>query len=539
MVSLTKPLIERFTSGKHGDDRTGSRTSQILGVTVLYWLFLVRSAALAASSTVSFVPLEDTNAVLHNPDMGWVVYENYPIDPTPGGSSTLVTMPGDSFPEVSAAALMFSWADVETAEDNYDFSNVDFSYDYWKKFGTEIQLRMSTEPLMLHVPGKPLAGTGVPPYVLDRLSEKEKEVRDMGGEKYLCVDARNPYYQKRLKAFLKAVDKHFDATRPVTVIDLRGFGAWGEWHSGFHYPSLEERRDALKQLLDSWTDTLPKRTLALSFSYDPDSPKAYYGGPNDKFDPAYTTNYNDFLQFSGFDYALTKKNITWRRDGCGGAVHSNERKLIDEAFLTRHQAPVVCEFLGSYSAMKQGGSNWVTFSVKDALSLHPNYLNLLGWQAGEARYFSKDRPDLVALGNREMGYRLVPAKVEVSMTKESATINAVWENHGRGRPLRDFEVSFALALTSEAGSGDFRAFSKPQRLNTSKWLKGVQYPSKQTLIVGQPASRGEPLSLFVKMQDTETGKAIKLPLHEAAQSWFIVGEIERATRAKRSVIKQD
>src|SRR4051812_46081524 len=31
-------------------------------------------------------PLEDRDALLHNPDMGWVLYENYPLDPPPNGS---------------------------------------------------------------------------------------------------------------------------------------------------------------------------------------------------------------------------------------------------------------------------------------------------------------------------------------------------------------------------------------------------------------------------------------------------------------------
>ena len=206
-------------------------------------------------------------------------------------------------------------------------------------------------------------------------------------------------------------------------------------------------------------------------------------------------------------------------------MHSNERKLIDEAFLRRHQAPVVCEFLGSYSAMKQGGSNWVTFSVKDALSLHPNYLNLVGWQAGDARYFSKDRPDLIALGSREMGYRLVPTKVDVSMTKDSATINAAWENHGFGRALRDFEVSFALGPTGAAKRGRLTAASKPHRLNTSKWLKGFQYPSKQTVKLSRTTGRSDELSLFVKMQDPVNGRAIELPLEKATDDWFFLGEI--------------
>ena len=58
---------------------------------------------------ITVAPVEDEQAVLHNPDMGWVLYENYPLDPRPGGSSTLVTLPGEDFPKVDAVALMFSW----------------------------------------------------------------------------------------------------------------------------------------------------------------------------------------------------------------------------------------------------------------------------------------------------------------------------------------------------------------------------------------------------------------------------------------------
>jgi len=39
--------------------------------------------------------------VLANPDMGWVLYENYPLDQGPG-SPTLSELPKESFPEASA-----------------------------------------------------------------------------------------------------------------------------------------------------------------------------------------------------------------------------------------------------------------------------------------------------------------------------------------------------------------------------------------------------------------------------------------------------
>src|ERR1035441_4979047 len=162
---------------------------------------------------------------------------------------------------------------------------------------------------------------GVPDYVLARMDRGEKQTRWMDNDAYVVVDTRNTFYRKRLRAFLRAVEKHFCGRRPVSLIDLRGFGAWGEWHSGFRYPNLEARHAALKGILDIWSGALPRHTLALSYSYDPDGPKELYAGPFDRLDPAFATNYTEFLRFSAFDYALTKTNITCRRDGCGGAVH--------------------------------------------------------------------------------------------------------------------------------------------------------------------------------------------------------------------------
>ena len=54
---------------------------------------------------IETVPEEDTAAVLHNPDMGWVLYENYPLDQSPG-SATLRVLPEETFPEVDAVAIM-------------------------------------------------------------------------------------------------------------------------------------------------------------------------------------------------------------------------------------------------------------------------------------------------------------------------------------------------------------------------------------------------------------------------------------------------
>src|SRR6185436_16894289 len=157
--------------------------------------------AAAQLPLVTVHPPEDTAAVLHNPDMGWVLYENYPLDQQPHGSSTMVVLPDQTFPEADGVALMFAWRDIEVTQGRYDFSKVDKAYDYWAARGKEIQLRMSSEPLMVG----PSGNAGAPPYVLDHLPAAEKQVRTMDHADYTVADARNRFFRQRLAAFLQAV----------------------------------------------------------------------------------------------------------------------------------------------------------------------------------------------------------------------------------------------------------------------------------------------------------------------------------------------
>jgi hypothetical protein len=41
------------------------------------------TASVASARLVTVLPAADTNAVLHNPDLGWVLYENFPLNPDP------------------------------------------------------------------------------------------------------------------------------------------------------------------------------------------------------------------------------------------------------------------------------------------------------------------------------------------------------------------------------------------------------------------------------------------------------------------------
>jgi hypothetical protein len=374
---------------------------------------------------------------------------------------------------------------------------------------------MSTESLLWWSRADPPGGAGVPGYVLARVPAERKQTRSLEGFDYVVVDARDPYYLARLEKFLAAVAAHFAPDRrPVTLIDLRGFGVWGEWHSGFRYSTLDDKRAALRGVIDRWSAAFPKQYLAMSCSYDPDGPAGYFAGPTTHYDAAFTTHYADFLRYSAFDHALTRPNITFRRDGVGGAVHSNERHLMSEAFATLAKGPMSCEFVQTYSQAKNGPERWLDALLDDAVDLHPNYINLLGYTGGEARAFVREQPGLLAHGLRRMGYRLLPTRVEyppIVRAGESFKVKTTWTNQGVGRAMRDFHLVLAVAdQTFDAGP-----------TGSDKWIKGSTYEVSSSAVL-KGLKPGED-ALRIGLFDGE--RRIFLPLTDSDGRTYPVGRI--------------
>lgn len=488
---------------------------------LLPWLALplVPLAATLGVERQTVVPREDAEVVLHNPDMGWVLYENFALDARTNGTGTMNVLPQAVFEGCDFVAVMFAWSDVEKEQDRFDWSRVDEAWDFWQQRGKQIHLRLSTEPLFGWSRLKPPAGMGVPEWLLARIPEGQKRRREEGELFGWHVDARNPLYQERLRLFLKEANAHFTGKRAPMLVDLRGFGRWGEWHSGFPYAWPGDKRMALQAVLDIWSESFPDRMLALSYSHDPDGPKELYAGPSDKLDPAHTAHYADYLRFSAFDLALQKTNITLRRDGAGGAVASNQRKLCEHVYRDLRRAPQASEFVTSYGQARHGGPSWVKWVVDDALSLHPNYVALLGYGARDARDFMRERPDLVAHGLRGMGYRLVPLKVGLPKAVRAGqplALEMEWVNRAAGRALRDCLLRVRLAdergqLLSEAGAGT---------LPTSRWLQGDKQSVHASVAFPAIAGTGTNARLLISLHDPAAGRAVQLPLVKRGRDEF-------------------
>lgn len=485
-------------------------------------LLLTATAGFAAD-VQTVTPIEDPDVAPHNPDMGWVLYENYPLDPRPNGTGTMNILTNETFAECDVVAVMFAWSDVEKAEGGFDWSRVDAAWDHWQRLGKSIHMRISTEPLFGWSHVKPAGGLGIPDWLLARIPDEQKKRRTDGAMYGWHVDARNALYQERLRIFLRKANAHFSGPRAPTLVDLRGFGRWGEWHTGYPYASLDDRRAALRDVLEIWSASFPDRMLALSYSHDPDGPKELYAGASNRLDPAFTANYDDFLRYSAFDLALQHGNITFRRDGAGGAVFPNQRKLCEHLYRDLRRAPLASEFVSGYAQAKKGDAGRIKWLISDALSLHPNYIGLLGYSGRDALAFMQERPDLVARGLRGMGYRLVPVQVSypsVLQAGEPCRLDMTWVNRAAGRALRDYHVLVRLVNDQGATMALADAGTAP----TSRWLQGETNACSVSVTFGRFDSAETRARMQVGLRDAGSGRMIGLPVaHRTADGFADLG----------------
>lgn len=468
---------------------------------------------------------ENVSEMLSNPDMGWVLQECYPIAKKDG---SLVLTPDYNYPGVDYVMLTCAWSDLEKSMGEYDFTAIDYAYDYWKKRGKGIHLRISTCAWGWWSDAK--KGLGVPQYITQVLSQSEKQVQNTYvGKDYTVVDARNPFYQERLSAFLKVLAKHFsdEGPRPVALVDLLGYGVWGEWHTGFKYPNLEQRRRALKMIIDTWMDAFKGRWLALSYSHDPTGPKELYKGPVRRYDQASTDTYSKYLAYSAFDYALTIPTVTFRRNGCGGTISSNERKLAEEYFKRPRGGLMVSELAGGYMAFKYPAS-WRSFpdikvAIDDCLSLHPNYITIPGWDGYRARNFIAERPDIVKYGLINMGYRYLPKSVEfpAAIEKDSSfSLKFDWVNKGVGKAVQDYELRLIIRKMNDSYVSSQAIGTLDNRL----WLKGGEYETTHEVFAFVP-EKGR-YKLYIEMIDPRDNQRVQLPLYNEIEKTYLIGIIE-------------
>lgn len=390
--------------------------------------------------------IKPTNRVIYNKGMGWTMHTS--IDKNHMDYNELFSYDG-----ISAVALLSCWADIEKVEGVYDFKDLDDAIMKWEKLGMEIHFRISTDPMIYN--NKAL---GAPMWLFHKY-KIPYQIKQVYGLDAYYPDYLDPIFQEKMFQFVEALSKRYYQNPNVVQMDLRGYGEWGEWHSGYMYNTIAKRVLALRSIIDIWREANQGRIpLVLSGSYEwrNDLPNRLHA----------PKNYKTFLYQSAFDYALRFEDITFRRDGIGGALKTYDFLLFQDYFYHHAKLPLTTEFFTAYNKTKPfyvedkdviryGNQNtndsiknedgvrgyFAEDALEEALMMHPNYMMLM-W---DSRAFHEERKDLIEHGQNRMGYRLYPSEIDYELTENNLLeIKMTWKNEAVGRLYENHIIEFKL-----------------------------------------------------------------------------------------------
>jgi len=380
-------------------------------------------------------PVETTEP-LHNPNMGWAIVE-YSHSPDLG-TSWAPEEGAVPYPWYDNVQVLYTWAGIEKSPGEYDWSAVDRIVDYWSAQGKTVHLIGSTE---WYFNADDFIGCPEWLYGLG--------IAKWGGRDYphgQFPDYSNPIYLKHLRQFTQAMADHFCDDPRIGMIAIRAYGAYGEWHSGTPYRTVEERERALKAVFHAWYDAIAGRNLTtVSVSYEWLFPELT-GTPGvlprgTSIYDEYPPTYRDYLERSIFDYVFELPGVCAKRDGVGGAVFIEyDGRLLANVF-EQWRRPIFTEPFGGYGAYTgpspvgfpntRKGDDFLENAVDEALSYRPNYLTM-HW----GRDFHRKRPDLVRKAQMLLGYRFYLARADHPdrvVPGGTLSIRQTWENRAMGR----------------------------------------------------------------------------------------------------------
>ena len=381
------------------------------------------------SGNYKTVAFEETNNLCaDNEGMGWVVLE----EPLLGGLPSLGYK--GTLPEVKAVSLSTAWSVIEKEPGVYDWTEMDEAIEYWAGIGKTINLRLCTDSLTLNQD----VVYGCPAW----LYEEPYNVPSMYNGEHIVTDLSDPVYQEHLKRFMAEFVSHYSNPDypyrdAIEVVELRGYGVTGEWHSGWNtYNSVEERVETLKDIIDIWREAWGDKLLVISCTFEFMS--NMWGVTNVK-------SYEEFMYNMGYDYVLQNDNITFRRDGIAFSLQEYDSRMALDYFYDNTGLPLFGEIGDGYYKHQDTDPYPLFEAMNEALhKWRVNYQSVIGWVAQDFDTVIKNERELVEYFNRMMGYRFVPDRMQYSsLVKPGGTmyLNSLWTNKAMGRCWKDYDLS--------------------------------------------------------------------------------------------------
>lgn len=436
---------------------------------------------------------EKISGKLDNPGMGWSITED--------GTFLGVLDNGETgdYDGIDAINYTSTWALMEPTEGEYDWSLLDEAIEKWgDKLGKILHLRITTDSFML-----PSTYTGAPYWLADKYNVPTQTFNYTSVSPVptaVAYDVTDENYLRALDKFLAALADHIRDVECIGDIDLRGYGLWGEWHTGFMFDTTNAKRNALITIIDHWQKAFEKdgHLLVLSSSWDPNYNSAYGVVSGDA--------YSDFYSWAALDYAFQFDNVTYRRDGAGAALLEQDRRLMAETFDTGKDVYLHAEFANGAQSHLESSSVNALSAVNDMLyGCRPNYSTIIGWTTGVLNdYVKSGNLKWLDRGYEKLGYRLCvdlaryPQKASAG---HSFDVFTSWSNTGVGRFTYDYDLTYYLV----DGGGKAVASYTDKQFNAGKYVLGeindvytkVELPAslaggKYTLCYAITNEKGEP-----------------------------------------------
>lgn len=395
----------------------------------------------------SFYP-SSVSGALHNIGMGWISLE----EQTELGKMNLGH--DGTLPEVDNIGIQTSWDLIEKTPDVFDWSLIDETIEYWTKLGKSINLRICTDSLQL-----PEVYYGAPRWLYKAPYNVGYEAYEYNGTKNraFVTDTTNETYRQRFEIFMNKLSEKYASNPSVLTIDIRGFGMFGEWHSGHSFDSMDDRYQGLCYIIDKYCDAFAKngKTLFLSCSWD-------YQGLNKDGSSASTEgmcDYDEYLYDSALDYGMSLDNVGYRRDGLAGngvTKYLTDEKALYDVIRSGKRVVNCGEFYSDYDSYVNNKFGMSPLEAVDELLFKSrcNYSTVMGWINTEvARIVENGDEEIFNRGNNKMGFRFKVDEAKFpSGAKAGSTIKTYVKlsNSGVGRfSLPNYK--FSLFLIDENG----------------------------------------------------------------------------------------
>ena len=346
---------------------------------------------------------------LHNIGMGWNVLE----EQTELGKLDLGK--NGTLPECDSVGIQTSWALIEKTPGEFDWSLIDQTIDYWASQGKRINFRICTDSLSL-----PEVYFGAPEWINEAPYNVGYEEYQYSGDMMARVnDLTDPTYQRLFENFMDKLAERYVDNPYLDTVDIRGYGMYGEWHSGHSFKTMQERMDTLAYIIDEYQKRFAKNgiELWLSCSWD-------YQGINKDGSSAATygnCSYDNYLDWSSIRHAMYLPNVGYRRDGLAGngcTKYATDEKAISDQFRSGKKVSFCAEYFMGIARYKDGYLGMSPVEATDELLFksHMNYSSAMGWVNSEAiNIIEGGDADVFDRGNEKMGYRF---KVEKALFPE-------------------------------------------------------------------------------------------------------------------------